>query len=304
MKRLTSLLLLLTIAIACQPETPTEPAKGTLKLIGNWAPDELSWRDIWVWTPPGYDSTQSYPVLYMHDGQMLFDSTSTWNHQEWQVDEWMEKLIAEGKIRPAIVVGIANGGQYRHTDYFPQDALDLMPEDIRDSIIQRDLMGKPRANRYVNFIVRELKPYIEEHYAASTKPTESFLMGSSMGGLISLYCTTRYPEAFGGAACLSTHWPGSSMAAKYDTIPESILAYYAANLPNPYATKLYFDHGTVGLDSLYAPYQIQMDSILKANDFVDSRGLSKVFEGATHDEHSWAARLDVPLIFLLGKDQH
>lgn len=298
-----TLIVLSTLVVGCNSDKETAVEKGQLTLLGNWAPEGLSWRDVWVWTPPGYDSTQSYPVLYMHDGQMLFDSTNTWNHQEWKVDETMERLIAEGKIQPTIVVAIANGGSnYRTSDYFPENVIQDLPESIADSLVQNDLAGKARGNRYVDFLIRELKPFIEERYAVSENPMDHYIMGSSMGGLISMYATFQYPEEFGGAACLSTHWLGARHTRNKE-LSDAILNYAAAHLPNPYATHLYFDHGTVGLDSLYAPYQSKMDSILVAHDFIDGRSMSKVFEGADHNEHSWSARLDVPLIYLLGKNE-
>lgn len=295
-----TLITLSALVVGCN--NPKEPVneKGQLTLLGNWAPEGLSWRDVWVWTPPGYDSSQSYPVLYMHDGQMLFDSTNTWNHQEWQVDETMERLISKGVIQPTVVVAIANGGSnYRTSDYFPEDVIPSLPVAIADSLIQNDLAGKARGNRYVDFLIHELKPFIKERYAVSDNPMDHYIMGSSMGGLISLYATLQYPEEFGGAACLSTHWLGARRTRNAE-LSSAILDYTAEHLPNPYSTHLYFDHGTVGLDSLYAPYQSQMDSILAANDFVEGRGMSKVFEGADHNERSWSRRLEVPLTYLLG----
>lgn len=295
MKRILIALALFGFLTQCSKEVPA----GKLTLLGNWSPEGLSRRDVWVWTPPNYDSSATYPVIYMHDGQMLFDSTSTWNHQEWQVDEWMNRLIFEGKIRPAIVVGIDNGGNYRHTDYFPEDILRTLSQSTADSLIEIDLMKKPRGNRYVDFLIYELKPYIAKHYSVSENPSDHFVMGSSMGGLVSLYCTLLYPEEFGGAACLSTHWLGGK-EVQNPAIPKAILNYTAQHLPNPYATLLYFDHGTEGLDRLYSQYQEQMDSIMEANHFVAGRGLSMVFAGDDHNEKSWSARLDHPLIFLLG----
>lgn len=300
------LLILASACLAMASCSESEPAKtpsGSLELIGNWAPEGLSRRDVWVWTPAGYDTAQTYPVLFAHDGQMLFDSTTTWNHQEWELDETMNRLIAEGKIRPAIVVGIANGEKYRYTDYLPSVSLNGLSETERDSLVDEHMEGKSRSDRYLHFLTAELKPYIQKHYSASEKPSDYFLMGSSMGGLISLYAVTEYPQHFGGAACISTHWPcNGDRDAKSSPMADAYFDYLSTHLPNPYASKLYFDHGTDGLDSLYAPYQAKMDSILEANGFKKNVSyMSEEFEGATHDEKSWAARLDIPLTFLLGK---
>lgn len=293
------LLFLPILFIACENE-PEAPASGSYELIGNWAPERLSRRDIWVWTPPNYDTAQSYPVLFMHDGQMLFDTSGTWNQTEWRVDETMNRLISQGAIRPAIVVGIGNGGKYRRTDYLPTKPLNDLPSEYRDSLIDNELMGRSRADDYVKFICFDLKPYIQKNYAASEKHSDYFLMGSSMGGLISLYTATEFPEHFGGAACLSTHWPGGGSLSD-TTIAHAMFEYFATHMPNPYAFKLYCDYGTQGLDAAYGPYQAVMDSIASRQAYTEASYMSRKFEGADHNENSWAERLEIPLTFLLGR---
>ncbi|KAB2805339.1 alpha/beta hydrolase [Phaeocystidibacter luteus] len=298
MRRLLPLLILFVI-IACE-STPEPPATGKLELIGNWSPERLSRRDVWVWTPPNYDTAQTYPVIIMHDGQMLFDSTSTWNGQEWQVDETMNRLIADGEIRPAIIVAVANGDKYRRTDYLPTKVVDALPEAFRDTLLEVELENRSRADDYVRFMISELKPFIQGNYSVSEQPSDYFVMGSSMGGLISLYTVTQFPEHFGGAACMSTHWPGS-LVFNDGVIPEAMFEYLSGHMPNPNACKLYFDHGTVGLDSLYRPYQAKMDSIALAYGYTGNQYRTIVFDGAEHSERAWAARLHAPLKFLLGK---
>ncbi|NVK28337.1 MAG: esterase family protein [Flavobacteriia bacterium] len=298
MYRLLPLLLCIVI-LSCE-STPEPQPSGTLELIGNWAPERLSRRDVWVWTPPNYDTTKTYPVIIMQDGQMLFDSTNTWNHQEWKVDETMNRLIAEGEVRPAIIVAVANGDKYRRADYLPTKVVNALPEAYRDSLLETELENRSRADDYVRFIIAELKPFIQNNYSISEQPGDYYIMGSSMGGLISLYTVTQFPEHFGGAACLSTHWPGS-LVFNDGVIPEAMFEYLSGHMPNPHACKLYFDHGTVGLDSLYRPYQAKMDSIASAYGYGGNQYRSMVFEGAGHDENAWADRLEVPLKFLLGK---
>lgn len=88
-------------------------------------------RPVSIWLPSDYDSNKRYAVLYMHDGQMLYDSTYNWTHQEWKVDETMSRLTHEKKIRETIVVGIHNNGSYRWAEYVPQAILDRLPEDVK-----------------------------------------------------------------------------------------------------------------------------------------------------------------------------
>ncbi len=219
-----------------------------------------------IWIPANYDSTRRYAVLYMHDGQMLFDSTSTWTQQEWKVDETMSRMISEKTIKDAIVVGIHNTGQNRWAEYVPQAILDSIPPSSRDPLVKKWLNNKPQADQYLRFIVEELKPYMDSHYATLTDPANTFMMGSSMGGIISLYAICEYPEVFGGAGCLSTHWPlgvpGIEVAdINYDVAGEFI-KYLRHHLPSPSNHRIYFDHGTATLDSLYKPYQNIVDSIM------------------------------------------
>jgi predicted alpha/beta superfamily hydrolase len=116
-----------------------------------------------------------------------------------------------------------------------------------------------------------------------------------MGGLISLYAVMEYPEIFGGAACISTHWPA---------VDGIFIEYLPGKLPNPTSHKLYFDHGTINLDSLYQPLQERVDMIVAAHGFTRGQNwLSLQFEGADHNEASWRDRLHEPLLFLLGKGQ-
>ena len=114
-----------------------------------------------------------------------------------------------------------------------------------------------------------------------------------MGGLISAYAVAQYSQVFGGAACLSTHWPIADGA---------VIPYLAAHLPDPETHKFYFDHGTATLDAQYAPYQDKMDAAMPAAGYIQGKNwISRTYPGADHSEKSWSARIDVPLEFLLGK---
>jgi enterochelin esterase-like enzyme len=241
----------------------------------------------------------------MHDGQMLFDSTTTWNGQEWGIDETLSHLIRNGDVPPTIVVGISNT-QNRHSEYFPQKPFESQTKARQDSLIadakrgQNSLFASPiYSDRYLSFLVDELKPFVDERYATETTPEHTFIGGSSMGGLISLYALTEYPEVFGGAACLSTHWIGT-FESTANTFPGLYLRYLEEHLPKPETHKMYFDYGTVGLDSLYEPYQLKVDELMNKLGYNDRNWLSRKYEGADHSERSWKARLSIPLIFLLN----
>lgn len=123
-----------------------------------------------------------------------------------------------------------------------------------------------------------------------------------MGGLISMYAMFEYPEIFGAAACLSTHWTGSITDDSENPIPAAFQHYMTKNMPSANTHKIYFDHGTVGLDNLYKVHQLNVNDLMRDSGYEDGKNLlTKVFEGHDHKETFWAERLDQVLIYLLKK---
>lgn len=283
-------------------------ASGRIVRHENFASAYVTARNIDVWLPDGYSPNKKYAVLYMHDGQMLFDSTTTWNQQEWGVDETVGRLLKEKKIRDVIVVGVWNGGKYRHTDYFPQKPFESLTPQEQDTLYfakrtngQAVFQGeKVRSDAYLKFLVKELKPFIDTAYATKKDRKHTFIAGSSMGGLISLYALCQYPEVFGGAACLSTHWPGI-FTVENNPIPNAFFNYMRLHLPSPRTHKIYFDYGDATLDALYPPLQKIADEVMKDKGFGAKNWLTKFFPGEDHSENAWRKRLEQPLIFLLKK---
>jgi predicted alpha/beta superfamily hydrolase len=292
------------VSISAQQMTVSS---GSLRHYDNFASQYIQPRAVDVWLPDGYSENEKYAVLYMHDGQMLFDANVTWNKQEWRVDETAAQLIREKATRPFIVVAISNIGSLRHSDLFPRKPFETLPKKFQDSLYQNGIKnGKPlfaipvNSDNYLKFIVKELKPFVEHTFSVKTGKENTFIMGSSMGGLISLYAICEYPDVFGGAGCLSTHWPGIFLT-KNNPIPQAFLNYMKQNLPSPMTNKLYFDYGDQTLDAMYEPFQKEADSIMMAKGYSAKNGMTQKFPGADHSEKSWAERLDVPLVFLLGK---
>ena len=282
--------------------------KSSFERIETFESNYVQDRTIQIYLPRSYfKSDRRYPVLYMHDGQMLFDSTQTWNGQEWGVDETMDQLIASGTVQETIVVGIWNGGTgLRHPEYFPQRPFESLGPSITDSLYQIErspgtpLFGeKVQSNEYLKFLVKELKPYIDKTYFTLPDRENTFIMGSSMGGLISMYAICEYPNIFGGAACLSTHWPGT-FDLDGNPIPDAFFSYLSNNSPDPVNHKFYFDYGTETLDAMYQDLQPKADSVLLKNGYTNANFMTKKFEGDLHDERSWNNRLHIPLTFLLA----
>jgi enterochelin esterase-like enzyme len=239
---------------------------------------------------------------------MLFDSTTTWNKQTWDADDVITSLLREQKIKDIIVVAVWNGGATRHADYFPQKPFERLTEADKESIQSAARNNgasvfnnyEIHSDDYLKFLVKELKPFIDKNYAVYKDRSHTFIAGSSMGGLISLYAICEYPKVFGGAACLSTHWPGI-FVMENNPVPDAFFNYMKKHLPDPQKHKIYFDYGDATLDALYPPLQLKADLVMKEKGFTSVNWLTKYFPGEDHSEKAWKKRLHIPLTFLLGK---
>lgn len=281
-------------------------SRGVIERITNFRSQYVTPRHIDIWLPDGYRSDGKYAVLYMHDGQMLFDAAITWNQQTWAVADVMSKLTDAGVIRDCIIVGIWNAGSSRHADYFPQRPFEQLPANYRQFLLQQAkradgtalFVGEIQSDNYLRFITRELKPLVDRTYATLPNAENTFIAGSSMGGLISLYAVCEYPDLFGGAACLSTHWVGVMTDAP-TPIPDAFVDYLRQHLPDPAHHRIYFDHGTETLDALYEPHQVKVDQVMKSRGYSAASWQTRKFAGADHSENAWRQRLHLPLSFLL-----
>lgn len=294
------LLLLAGIAWCMRPPKNSIPTVtlGSLERFPEFASKFLASRDVVVWLPEGYQTGDSCDVLYMHDGNMLFDATTTWNRQEWKVDEVMDSLIKAGEIRPCIVVGIYNTDE-RLAEYLPAKTSQYVAEADRKDVDMKRLT----ADAYLRFIVEELKPFIDERYKPLTAREHTFMMGSSMGGLISLYAICEYPQVFGGVACLSSHLSMAHLSRSLDSElwATGFRNYVAQHLPETNGSLIYMDHGTKAFDKDYGKYQELLDSVFRSNGWDEEHYKSLVFEGHSHNETAWSQRLHHPLLFLLAK---
>ncbi|MEI7471572.1 MAG: alpha/beta hydrolase-fold protein [Chitinophagaceae bacterium] len=288
-------------------QTPS-PSSGTIRQFANFSSVYVEPRTVDVWLPDDYSAKKKYAVLYMQDGKSLFDSNIVWNHQEWMADETIGRLLKEKKINNCIVVGIYNTETARHLEYFPQKAFESLPKPQQDSLFKTNRSSgvavfkenKLRSDNYLLFLTKELKPFIDSSFSTLKDRKHTFIGGSSMGGLISLYAICEYPAVFGGAACISTHWPGI-FTIDNNPIPGAIFEYLKWHLPDPKQHQLYFDYGDATLDALYPPLQKQADQIIKARGYNNKNWKTIYFPGADHSEKSWSKRFEQPLIFLLSK---
>jgi len=282
------LIIVLFVALFCcsrltfaqQPHTLTGDIREHKNFHSNILNND---RDVIVYLPPGYKVSKGrhYSVLYLNDGQNLFDgATSFIPGQEWRVDETAQALIAAGKIEPLIIVGINNAGKDRINEYTP--AAD-----------PKFKMGG-KADLYGRMLVEELKPFIDSHYRTKRDANHTGLGGSSLGGLVSLYVSLKYPALFGRAAVVS---PSVWFANKQ-------IVHYVEALPKKLPLRIWMDIGTKEGRSTEEAQQTVNDARLLKDTLV-KRGwrMGKDFDyleaqGAEHNEAAWAARVEAILTFL------
>lgn len=257
-----------------------------------------------IWIPEGCDNSSTpLPVIYMHDGQNLFDATTTWNHQSWNVDSIASSLISQDVITPPIVVGVHSVAESRLSTLMPVKGVASLGLDSDD--YSEMLNGIPlRGDEYVDFIASTLKPFVDANYPTSKERRDTYVAGSSMGGLMSIYALCERPDIFGNAICLSTHWSGFPGIS--DEFAKGMREYVATQLPDVkqsfeegYVARLYFDHGTTTIDSGYGEYEDSFIKMLKEKGYDAPYLMTYVAEGAPHEEQAWSKRFHLPLIFML-----
>ncbi len=275
-------------------DTTSSGVTGAVKRFEHFSSKNVDARPIDVWLPPDYDKNQTtrYAVLYMHDGQNLFDPKLSFIGVDWGVDETMTRLIEEQKIQPAIVVGIWNSSK-RRPEYMPQKAFEMLTPAARAALAATH-GGEAFSDRYLKFLVSEVKPFIDSTFRTLPERDHTFIMGSSMGGLISLYAICEYPDVFGGAGCVSTHFPAGDGV---------MIEYLKQHLPDPATHKIYFDFGTETLDKEYEMYQQKADAVMRDKGFTDKNWITRKFVGDEHSERAWRRRVHLPLMFLLKSNR-
>lgn len=295
------LLLISATASAATPPVQT-PECGAIERHTIWSPQMADSIVVDVWLPDGYaaGADASYPVIYMHDGQNLFDASTTWNHQSWEMDTVMCALASRGEIRPAIIVGIHSDPATRVADLMPERA--VAGRGMEQTLASVTPAGTPvRGDAYAAFVARTLKPAVDSLYRTLPDPRHTTVMGSSMGGLMSIYTLCEYPDLFGNALCLSTHWIGTPEVA--DDFAAAMYDYLDLRLPDggDGAHRLYFDHGTETIDALYGPAEERILSLVRTRGYGPGTLLDLIAPGAPHTEDAWARRVSIPLRFLLGE---
>lgn len=234
-------------------------------------------RTVRIYLPPGYEaSRRRYPVLYMHDGQNLFDEATAYVGEEWGVDETLNALAQQRGLR-VIVVGIDNGGAERIHELNAWDN----PE-----------FGRGEGEQYLAFLVKVLKPWIDQHYRTQPERRHTAIMGSSMGGLISSFGISRYPEVFGAAGIFSP---------AYWLAPQAF--DYAAAHPPRRDTRVYFYAGGSETDTMIPDTKRMVALLRRAG--LPPRNLEVVVNPVgRHNEAAWRAEFPRAVTWLFGAERH
>jgi len=259
------------------PSPAGHTTSGDITVVDAFPAPELGGsRRLWVYLPPGYASGERrYPVLYMHDGQNLFDASSSFAG-EWEVDESLDTLVREGRLDGLIVIGVDHAGEGRLDEYSPW----------RD----RQLGKGGRGDVYAGFLVRTLKPYVDRTWRTLPDRDHTGIAGSSMGGLISLYAGLRYPEVFGRVGVFS---PTLGFAAR---LPMRYVRAARARLPQ----RIYLDMG--GAESGHPGQDRDLVELAQAAASALETGgfeVRLVIDApARHHESAWAARFPGAVLWL------
>ncbi len=268
------------------PDAAPDPAEispaATVRTHAAFPSRILLPRDVHVYRPPGYEEEPSrrYPVLYMQDGQNIFDPKEM--GMEWEVDETADALIQAGRIEPLIVVAVANT-EARRDEYTPT-AVELKRSDGTVS------EGGGKANLYGRFLIEELMPFIDRTYRTRQDAASTGVGGSSLGGLVSVWLGLEHPDVFGNVLAVSpTVW--------WD---DFVILEKVAALPRKAPVRFWVDIGTLEGDNAVSGARGLRDALI-AKGWEPGTDLEyREQEGGRHDEISWASRVEGMLTFLCG----
>ncbi len=290
--------MLLAAALATPLIGSASALPGRIVRHAGFAGGRLAPRNIDVWLPPQAVAGKPLPLLVMHDGQDLFTASDADGGETWGVAEAVTRLTAAGTISPTIIVGVWNTPR-RWQEYAPAGILAHLPERLRQAM-EKEQGGPSMSGDYLGFLGDDLLPFLRRTYPV--QPGPAAVMGSALGGLISLAALVERPHDFAAAGCISTHWPlAEPRPERANYVAAAVHDWLHQRLGRPSDRRLWLDHGDQALDASYEPYQESVDKELVALGWHNgSDFLSRAYPGASHNAMSWRARVADPLAFLLG----
>ena len=258
------------------------PARnGTLRAHPAFPSRIVATRDVQVYLPPGYETeSRRYPVVYLQDGQNIFDPASV--GMEWQVDETADALIQSGRIEPLIVVAVANTGA-RRDEYTPTSIELKLP----DGSVSK---GGGKSDLYGRFLIEELKPFIDRTYRTRSEAASTAVGGSSLGGLVSVWLGLEHPDVFGNVLAVSptVWWDNSVTLTKIAALPRKV------------PVRFWVDIGTLEGENAISGARSLRDALVAKGWKLGSDLEYLEQEGGKHDEISWGSRVEGMLTFLFG----
>ena len=249
----------------------------------------------------------------MNDGEELFLEQDSWNGKSWRVDKSFDELNKKNIEHNTVIVAVHSAKRFkgrffddtrRYIELFPKEAIDYFEKGQK-----KNLYSSLSQKSYPEFLVTAVLPFLEDKFQLTLDKNNLGVVGSSMGGLSALNTIIEYPDIFGFAGCLSTHWVGIK-PLEYILLPfrkkidgdketfDAIKKYVVANLSKIKNHRIYFDHGTVGLDYLYRNPQNDINKIFTENGMAFE---TKVFEGHDHDPNDFGKRFTPSLNYLTKK---
>lgn len=259
---------------------------GVFNLTMEVYPDKRQ-RNIRIWLPQEYDGARRFPVIYMHDGQNLFDDEE--DRTKWYVDREMEKIRKENIS--AIIVGIDNAST-RISELCP-DILPINPEACSICNLRQEEI-EPTGSLYAEFITMQLKPWIDQNFQTLTDKKNTIIGGSSMGGLMSFHMLLTYPDIYGNAMVFS---PNFIMFKEKDLL-KKLMEYDFARLDE---NKIFIFHGGLGLEDANWPYVRKIFEFMRHMG-MEEQQLALLYDSRQpHYETAWRKYFEESIRFLIGK---
>ena len=271
-------------------------------------------RKIQIYYPNNKIIDSDTLFIFMNDGEELFNAAESWHNMEWGIDEKIEQMNLNENELNFVIIGINSakkGNRFfvdetkRYAEYFPKESIPYFDSGFKKRRYQEWVNNNNLY--YLEFLTEDVIPFVEEKFDISLNNKNLGIIGASMGGLSALNALIEHPDLFGFAGCISTHWVGIKPLEYFllpfvgkidgdDDTANAIISYIEDNITNIDDQKIYFDHGTIGLDSLYSTPQRRVNKILDSKS-KDYKYL--VFDGYDHYASEFGSRFDGVLEYLV-----
>ena len=271
-------------------------------------------RKIQIYYPNNKKIDSDTLFIFMNDGEELFNAAESWHNMEWGIDEKIEEMnLNESELNFVIIAihSAKKGNRFfvdetkRYAEYFPKESIPYFDSGFKKRRYQ-EWVNKNNLY-YLEFLTEDVIPFVEDKFDILLNNRNLGIIGASMGGLAALNALIEHPDLFGFAGCISTHWVGIKpfeyvllpLVGKIngdDDTANAIISYIEDNITSIDDQKIYFDHGTIGLDSLYSTPQGRVNKILDSKS-KDYKYL--VFEGYDHYAPEFGSRFDSVLEYLV-----